>query len=142
MKIMNDKLKIMEIPSRYDIGNIIEELKKSDTERYGVIIYSNGISYPVVFQGYRGLEIEGHLNILDAGWVDKASNNHHNFEEENLISLSPKRIFYNNSYSENQGTGHILLEGDYLVLGLQTEIEACYKRQCELYEKRKADSKD
>ena len=42
---MNDKLKIMEIPSRYDIGNIIEELKKSDTERYGVIIYSNGISY-------------------------------------------------------------------------------------------------
>ncbi|MCK4808399.1 MAG: hypothetical protein KAS90_02140 [Candidatus Aenigmarchaeota archaeon] len=127
---MNEKLKIIRFNSPSEIDSVIDELKEFDNESYGIIIDPLNDRFPTLFQGYFELKKKGYIyRLTDDVWESKEHKNDPRYDDNNMISLSPKKYFMDKSYSEHRNTSYIIYEDYLLVLGNKEDIEACYERQ-------------
>jgi len=137
---MNEKLKIIQFNSPSEIDSVIDELKKSDTESYGIIIDPSNNRYPTLFQGYFELKKKGSINrYTDGVWESKEHKNDPRYDDNNMISLSPKQHFWDGSYIEHRNASYIISESYLLILGNKEDIEACYERQYAKVKKKRQD---
>ena len=135
---MSEKLKTIRFNSPSEIDSVIDELKESDTESYGVIIDPSNDKYPTLFQGYAMLEKKGSINRhIDGVWESQVDETYTIDYDKKILKLTPKQHFFEGEYFESRNTSYTLCVNDCVVLGNKEDIEAYYKIQCAKFEKNK-----
>lgn len=129
---MSENVQIIPITGSDSVDSIINKLKKSDPESYGVIFYPGKMFKPTLFQGYSSFWTEDVLyDLKDGVWESsipiKLSD--FKFDDDCLMRLSQNYNNYHGSYEENTGA-LCLIKDTLLLIGPKDPIEASYYRQC------------